>query len=179
MVKNSNKKIKGHNNHALWIVWLVIFVLGLIVLIAFGLFWFSPSPTGNPISTGCNTLSYSSNFSCSHAMLNGASLTVTLGQSIDTNLENVSFLWIPGGEQFTTPTNLFCPPPSSNTINSGTSCATPNGIPIKNNIPVNVIFIFSNVTSSGSIYSGTIWIEFWSAGKWNYEKIGDAFLKAT
>lgn len=96
-----------------------------------------------------------SEFTCQNPILHGDWFSVYIGQATGANWTDVSFLWVPSG-QLAPSANVFCPPAGSTTINE-TTCATPNSMYLASGRGTMENFTFSQPTTVGSTYHGTIW----------------------
>jgi lysophospholipase L1-like esterase len=109
----------------------VLIALGLVVIVL--LLWYFT----RPIKIECTP---NNGFACQNLILDANLFNVTLSQKTSVNWTNSYFLWVPEGQSSPfSPLNVsFCPPPGSNAIDDGISCADTSG---------EVVFLGDSITA--------------------------------
>lgn len=150
-------RVSGYDAYLLFA--LILFAIAIIV----------PGQGGE--SLGCGVLAISG-FSVQSPLIHNNYFTAMIGQATGTNWINASMLFVPYWAAVPS-AGPFCPPPGSNTITSGISCAKPSGVNMASGLMQRFNFTFSSSTTQTQQYWFSIWAMYQTAGgKWNESEIG-------
>ena len=150
-----------------------ILIIAVVLVALFSLGVFSG---GVGLSNACIA---QSGFLCESPLLHGASFTLTVGQSTGTDWATANVIWVPQGVINPASSGGCQTWEGTNTVSSGLTCNTiTNGLASGETSAVDLVY--SSPVTTGTTYSGALWIYYSLAGSQTeyQEKLASATLKA-